>query len=143
MLDNHQSQLSIFRVAIETYNREFFSLIALFLEHSIPLMKQDPHHLTKFKKINMNHVCFFINKLLMPNVSPETLLQHIWNMKRLKTKENPIKFFYSHKKAPPTVHYVVPLDAGNLLPPCQRRPESLPLLWRQYIYPSYKVRLFF
>ncbi|XP_044264202.1 uncharacterized protein LOC123011021 [Tribolium madens] len=114
------------------------NLIALFLEQAIPFMKQDPHHLNKRKKINMDHVCFLINKFLMPHVPPQKILIHIRKIKQMDDESNPIKFFYTHKKAPPTVHYVVPVDVNNLCPPCKKSPESLPLLWRQYIYPNYK-----
>ncbi|XP_008195801.2 uncharacterized protein mute [Tribolium castaneum] len=113
------------------------NLIALFLEQAIPSMKQDPEHLNKHKRINMDHVCGLINKLLMPHLPARKILRHIWTVKNTDDS-NPIKFFYSHKRAPPAVHYVIPIDVNNLLPPCKQSPDSLPYLWQQYNYPDYK-----
>jgi hypothetical protein len=113
--------------------------MALFIEQALHYLKNDPFHLTKWKKVNMEHVWHLIHILLMPHVSPSKMRQHVIKRKRPTSEENPIKYFYRTKKAPPVVHYVTPLDENSIVPPCKRSVESLPYQWREYLYPNYQV----
>jgi hypothetical protein len=87
----------------------------------------------------MEHVWHLIHILLMPHVSPSKMRQHVIKRKRPTSEENPIKYFYRTKKAPPVVHYVTPLDENSIVPPCKRSVESLPYQWREYLYPNYQT----
>ncbi|XP_077556068.1 gon-4 like protein muscle wasted isoform X4 [Haemaphysalis longicornis] len=48
-------------------------------------------------------------------------------------EENPIKYWYKHKTAPPQVWEERPVDLNNLLPPSKQPPEYLPMWMRLYL----------
>ncbi|XP_063919248.1 uncharacterized protein LOC135134483 isoform X2 [Zophobas morio] len=126
------------RGSYKFFTRGEENLIALFLEQALPYLRQDPFYLTYQKKINMERVCQLMSQILIPNVRSTKLVRHIRNRKHPSSDENPIQFLYRTKKAPPSVHYVAPMDAESVLPPCKQKPELLPYLWRKFIYPDEK-----
>lgn len=57
------------------------------------------------------------------------------------SENNPIKYFYQYRKAPPFVHYVSN-NHQQLIPPIKQPADVLPHLWKLYIYPDYGVSTF-
>lgn len=85
----------------------------------------------------MSHVCYYIQRLLMPFVDIPRIYRFLV-VRRAYSEENPIKYFYRNRKAPPFVHYVSNTDK-HMIPPNKQPADVLPHLWRQYIYPDFGV----
>ncbi|KAK9701168.1 hypothetical protein QE152_g30795 [Popillia japonica] len=110
-------------------------LIALGLEQFIPFLKEDPFHVDKDGKVRMKHVCYYIQKYMMPVRNYQKLYRHVNACKTLRVDPNPIQYYFQNNKAPITVHYIINLDQLGVLPPCQRKPEELPYQWKEYLFP--------
>ncbi|GJQ82884.1 hypothetical protein Trydic_g19327, partial [Trypoxylus dichotomus] len=111
-------------------------LIALGLEQFIPFLEDDSYHLNRDGKVRMKHVCYYIQRYMMPIRDYRRIYRHVNISKNLKVDPNPIQYYFQNNKAPITVHYVVDLDQLGILPPCQRKPEELPYQWKQYLFPN-------
>ncbi|KRT82144.1 hypothetical protein AMK59_3771 [Oryctes borbonicus] len=113
-----------------------FRLIALGLEQFTQFLANDPHHIGKNGKVRMKHLCYYIQRYMMPIRDYCKIYRHIAACKNLQVDPNPIQYYFQNNKAPTTVHYVIDLDQLGIIPPCQRKPEELPFQWKQYLFPN-------
>lgn len=111
-------------------------LIAIGLEQFLPYLEGDPKHLTRKGEVNLKSAAHFIRKYILPVKEAVRLYKHIIDFKHPRSTPNPIKYYFQNKRAPVTMHYVIPLDVHGCLPPKQRKSHELPVLWRKYIYPD-------
>lgn len=113
-----------------------FRLIALGLEQFIPLLEEDPYHITKNGKVRMKHVCYYIQRYMMPIRDYLKIDRHVALCRNLRSEPNPIQYYFQNNKAPLVVHYVVDLTHLEILSPSQRNAEQLPYQWKCYLYPN-------
>ncbi|XP_077514637.1 gon-4 like protein muscle wasted isoform X4 [Amblyomma americanum] len=72
-----------------------------------------------------------IRTFLLPVKTEIQIKVHVKNIIYKKVgEENAVKYWHVHKVAPPLVWEPNPIDAQNMLPPCKRPPNKLPL-WMQ------------
>ncbi|KAI4468523.1 yy1 associated protein-related [Holotrichia oblita] len=121
--------------ASKVVTRSENELIALGLEQFIPFLKEDPYHVDKDGKVRMKHVCYYIQKYMMPVRNYHKIYRHVNVCKSLRVDPNPIQYYFQNNKAPVTVHYIINLDQLGILSPRQRKPEELPYQWKQYLFP--------
>lgn len=75
-----------------------------------------------------------VRTFLVPVKTEVQIRVHVKNIIYKKIgEENPIKYWYTHKVAPPQVWEERPIDLDNLLPPSKQPPEWLPMWMRLYL----------
>lgn len=72
----------------------------------------------------------------MPHKDMYKICDHINFFKHPRCGNNPLKYYLLHRKAPPVVHFVCPLQDLQSLPPCKRPPDQLPHQWKMFNYPN-------
>lgn len=95
--------------------------------------------LLKRSTLKKSEVVYNIMRYMMPHRDPVKLQNHIKQMADKRTPFNPIQHFYKTRKAPVTLHHVIPISEIGILPPNKRSPKTLPYQWRVYLYPQSKV----
>ncbi|KAK6643610.1 hypothetical protein RUM43_005120 [Polyplax serrata] len=107
------------------------SLIALGLDQFMQHLKKNPRWFDKFKYTE-KAACELICEHLMPVKTPNQLTRHIREVKG--NESNPINYYRQYRKAPRTVHYLIPFNNYLKQPPCRRRKEILPQIFRDFIF---------
>lgn len=85
----------------------------------------------------MRSLANYIQKFAVPGKESARIYRHITNNKQPRSAPNPIKYYYENKKAPFTQHLYTPLGILGIAPPKDRKRDTLPYQWRQYIKEQY------
>ncbi|XP_044735676.1 uncharacterized protein LOC123297912 [Chrysoperla carnea] len=110
------------------------SLIAIGLEQFISYLHAEK--LVKNGKASIIDACTLIVRFLMPAKDFMSLRAHVLALKNGKKTDNPINYYFKHKVAPPTTHYVLP--TYQCIPVNRQNKDILNEPWKSFIYPEPK-----
>ncbi|XP_028155473.1 uncharacterized protein LOC114349332 isoform X2 [Diabrotica virgifera virgifera] len=112
-------------------------LVSIGLEQFLPFATQELGSGKVAKKKLHEYLSYFIHEYVLPIKSPRQIERLISRCEYTRCGANPIKYFFTFKKAPSYVQFYIPLEALKILPPCQRKPEELPYQWKKFCFPSH------
>lgn len=92
--------------------------------------------LVKNGKASIIDACTLIVRFLTPAKDFMSLRAHVLALKNGKKTDNPINYYFKHKVAPPTTHYVLP--SYQSIPVNKQNKEILNEPWKSFIYPEPK-----
>ncbi|CAH0551760.1 unnamed protein product [Brassicogethes aeneus] len=112
------------------------SLISLGLEQFCALADDSRELRSKNGDISLKNVCQLIQEYMIPTKGYLKIYDHILAYKDTRCANNPIKYYFQTKRAPPLLHYVYPLGQLKVKPPCERIPDELPYQLKNHLFPT-------
>ncbi|KAL0278688.1 UNVERIFIED_CONTAM: hypothetical protein PYX00_000438 [Menopon gallinae] len=106
------------------------SLIAIALEEFTQYMSKNSQLFDK-KKSTLKTAVELLCEHLLVTKKPSQVYRHIRNVKNVDS--NPLNYYYDNKKAPKTVHYVIPFNEYLKKAPKDHASAFLPEIFREHL----------